>query len=95
LQLEYSYRPQGSSNVKNLTNATLKGEEVNFLEEHALAAKITKAEALEPQTLKEAKASPDWLLWEKAIHEELAVLKAASTWKLVNAPSNANIVGSK
>jgi Reverse transcriptase (RNA-dependent DNA polymerase) len=60
-----------------------------------LAAEIGETEALEPQTLKEAKSSPDWPLWEKAIHEELAVLKSAGTWELVNAPGNANIVGSK
>ena len=34
-------------------------------------------------------------MWEKAIHEELAVLKAAETWELVDAPIGANIVGSK
>ena len=34
-------------------------------------------------------------MWEKAIHEELAVLKAAGTWELVDAPAGANIVGLK
>ena len=41
------------------------------------------------------KRSLDWPSWEKAIYEELAVLKAAGTWKMVNAPEGANIIGSK
>jgi len=45
--------------------------------------------------LKEAKVRPDWPLWEKAIEEELEVLRGAGTWELVNAPEGANIVGSK
>ena len=45
--------------------------------------------------MKEARSGPDWLLWEKAIEEELAVLKAAGTWELVVSPAGANIVGSK
>jgi hypothetical protein len=34
-------------------------------------------------------------LWEKAIHKELVLLKEASTWNLVDLPTNTNIVGSK
>ena len=79
----------------------LEGEDVgwmfaaDFYEEYALAAEISEAEALEPQTLKEARSHPDWPLWEKAINKELATLKAAGTWELVDIPSNANLVGSK
>jgi len=64
-------------------------------EEYALVAEISEMEALEPRSLAEAKSRPDWPLWEKAIEEELALLKAAGTWKLVNALEGANIVGSK
>ena len=64
-------------------------------EEYALVAEISEMEALEPRSLAEAKSRPDWPLWEKAIEEELALLKAAGTWKLVNAPEGANIIGSK
>ena len=39
----------------------------DFVDEHAMAAEISEAEALEPRTLAEAKSRPDWLLWEKAI----------------------------
>jgi hypothetical protein len=45
--------------------------------------------------LAEAKHRPDWQLWEKAIHEELALLQEAGTWELTKAPNGANIVGSK
>ena len=44
---------------------------IDFYDEYALAAKISEAEALEPQTLKEARSRPDWPLWEKAINKEL------------------------
>ncbi len=43
----------------------------------------------------EAKRWPDWPLWEKAIKEELATLKKASTWKLEAPPPEANVIGSK
>jgi len=46
----------------------------NLVEEHAMAAKIREAEALEPRTLAEAKHRPDWPLWEKAINKELETL---------------------
>jgi hypothetical protein len=34
-------------------------------------------------------------LWEKAIQEELAMLKQTGTYKLVDPPADVNIVGSK
>ena len=46
----------------------------DFIEEYALAAKISEAEALKPCTLDEAKCHSDWLLCEKAIHEDLEML---------------------
>jgi hypothetical protein len=51
----------------------------DFVDEHAMAAEISEAEALEPRTLAEAKSRPDWPLWEKAIAEELEVLRKAGT----------------
>ena len=65
------------------------------LMEDAMMAQMSEMEALEPLSLAVAKQSPDWPSWEKAIHEELAVLKAAGTWETVDAPEGANIVGSK
>jgi hypothetical protein len=64
-------------------------------EEHAFAAETSNAEALEPRSLSEAQKRPDWPLWEKAIQEELATLKAAGTWEIVDAPVGVNVVGSK
>src|SRR5579863_10549540 len=46
-------------------------------------------------TLAEVKCRPDWPHWEKAIEEELAMLKADGTWRLEEAPPRANIIGSK
>src|SRR5258708_2256398 len=63
--------------------------------EHVFMAETADSEALEPHSLPEAKRRPDWLLWEKAIQEELATLKTAGTWKLEEAPPEANIIGSK
>jgi hypothetical protein len=67
----------------------------NVADEYALAAETTNSEALEPQSLGEAQSRPDWKLWEKAIEEELETLRAAGTWKLVDAPEGVNVVGSK
>ncbi|CAA7259930.1 unnamed protein product [Cyclocybe aegerita] len=67
----------------------------DFIDEYAMAAEISEKEALEPHSLAEARTRPDWPLWEKAILEELAVLKAAGTWELVDAPPGANIIGSR
>lgn len=58
----------------------------DFEDKQAMAVEISNAEA---------KAQPDWKLWEKAIEEELAILKAAGTWKLADTPPGANIVGSR
>ena len=63
--------------------------------EDALMAQMSEMEALKPPSLVAARKSPDWPSWEKAIYEELDVLKAAGTWETVDAPVGANIVGSK
>ena len=56
---------------------------------------IAEAEALEPTSLTKAKWHPDWLQWEHGICKELATLKKAGTWDLVEPPVGANIIGSK
>jgi len=40
----------------------------------------------DPKTLQEAKGSPNWLEWEKAITVELEQLDHMGTWQLVNCP---------
>ncbi len=67
----------------------------DFADEYAMAAEISEVEALEPRNLREAKARPDWPLWEKAIEEELRMLRETETWTLVEPPEGANVVGSK
>jgi len=63
--------------------------------EEVLAVETSDMEALEPRTLMEAKRRPDWPLWEKAIEEELATLKKAGTWRMEEAPPEANVIGLK
>jgi len=63
--------------------------------EFIFAAETADAEGLEPCTLTEAKHRPNWPSWEKAIEEELATLKTASTWRLEEALPRTNIIGSK
>ena len=65
------------------------------MEGYAFAAATGAAEALEPQTLAEARRGPDWHHWERAIHEELENLRSNDTWDLVEAPNGANVIGSK
>ena len=67
----------------------------DFLDEYIMVAEMSDLEALELRSLNEAKHQPDWPLWEKAIHKELALLPEAGTWELTDAPNNANVVGSK
>jgi len=65
------------------------------LVEYAMVAEMSEVEGLEPCSLAEVKHSPDWLFWEKAIFKELKTLEEAGTWKLIDPPAGANIVGSK
>ena len=65
------------------------------MEGYAFATITGVSEALEPRMLAEAKRGGDWPLWEEAIKDELATLDRAGTWKLVDAPKGANVVGSK
>jgi hypothetical protein len=48
-----------------------------------------------PISLKEAKKSPDWPEWEKAIKAELEQLRDMGTWKLVNKPFDAILIANK
>ena len=64
-------------------------------EELAMVAEITEVEALEPSSLADARHQPDWSDWERAIEEELATIRDAGTWILVEPPAGANIVGLK
>jgi len=49
----------------------------------------------DPITLKEAKESPNWKEWNKAIHVELDVLKNMGTWRLVDCPKEAVPISNK
>jgi hypothetical protein len=60
-----------------------------------MVAEISNFKAIEPRSLTEARCRPDWLLWEKAIHEELTLLQEAGTRELADVPNGANIISSK
>ena len=48
-----------------------------------------------PRTLAEAKASPEWPEWEKAIKAEMDILGEMGTWKLGDLPKGREAVGCK
>ena len=43
----------------------------------------------DPKIIQEAKASPDWLEWEKAIRVKLDQLEHMGTWQLIDCPVDA------
>ena len=49
----------------------------------------------EPKTLQEAKRSPEWPDWEKAIQTKLTQLNNMGTWKLVKNPSGRAPISNK
>lgn len=63
-------------------------------EEFVIVSEMGETKGIDPTSLTDAKQCPDWLDLEKAIQEELTMLKDAGTWALVK-PPGANIVGSK
>jgi hypothetical protein len=67
----------------------------HFEEEVAMVMATFEVEGLDPTLLADVKHCPDWLDWEKAIHEELALLHETGTWVLVDVPPGANVVGLK
>ena len=48
-----------------------------------------------PNTIEQARESPDSDGWEKAIQTELKVLKEKNTWELVSPPENTNIIANR
>ena len=87
--------------VDNLIGSTWAKDDIPGLEEDCndleqiLIAKTMDVEALEPHSLAEARCCPEWVQWERAIKEEIAMLKAAGTWRLEELPPGANVIGSK
>ena len=58
-----------------------------------MLAAMSNTCGFEPQSLKEAMKSPDWLRWKEAMDEELGALKVHKTWDVADKPENTNIVG--
>jgi hypothetical protein len=87
---EDAKEPGGVWSIKDRSSSLL--EDFNRLK-HVFMVEMAESEVPEHRTLAEAKCRPNWLLWEKAIKEELATLKATSTWRLEEAPPRANVIG--
>ena len=60
-----------------------------------MATAIAESEAMDPQSLEEARRRRDWPRWEEAIKVELDVLKKAGTWGVVERPRGRNVVECK
>ena len=96
-------RGQWSTNTKAMTLAPgiqkpsndWTAELIKYEDEYIFLAEVSNSEALEPRNIKEAKARPDWNLWEEAMEEELRMLREAKTWEVVDMPKDANMLGSK
>ena len=63
-------------------------------EDYGMATMMNEAEDLEPP-YETARKRPDWPRWEEAIKAELISLEKNGTWRLVECPANANVIGSK
>src|SRR6266567_4287468 len=66
--------------------------EATFSSNEELFAIITGDELT---SLKEAKKSPDWPEWEKAIQIELTQLQKMETWRLVEKPPDTILIANK
>ena len=62
---------------------------------YAMVARVSEVEGLDPLTIDEARARPNWPKWDEAISKELASLEAARTWDVVKCPKGVNIIGCK
>jgi hypothetical protein len=49
----------------------------------------------DPKSIEEARKSPEWPEWEKAVHAELDQLKEMKTWELIDPPEGRIPVGNK
>ena len=49
----------------------------------------------DPKTYWEAKESPEWPQWEKAINVELSQIKSMGTWEMVMCPKVAKPISNK
>ena len=76
--------------MNNLFGDEDEEEEMNLIDEtYAIIA------GDELNSLSEAKGSPDWPEWHKAIDEELKLLDEMGTWELVEKPQDAITIPNK
>ncbi|KDR75264.1 hypothetical protein GALMADRAFT_24757, partial [Galerina marginata CBS 339.88] len=67
--------------------ANLASNELGFV------ASLNNANDDLPQSINEAKASPEWEHWEKAINEEYSLLEGMETWELDDLPPERKAIG--
>ena len=103
----HSTRPRVTHDYRQLNDPGLLNELVEIMHEEEKDSPITAAEAIylayndlclapdDPLTLREAKASPDWPEWEKAIQVELNQLAEMKTWELVDVPHDRKPIANK
>jgi len=63
--------------------------------EFAMAIAVAESEAMDPQSLEEARRRKDWPRWEEAMRVKLNALKKAGTWGVVERPKGRNVVACK
>ena len=74
---------------------TLLNPEVQSVES-AMAVQIENGTSDDdPKTLMQAMTRPDWSEWEKAMEEEIALMRKYKVWDVVDSPDDTNIVGSR
>lgn len=56
---------------------------------------VTSAEGDDPKTAKEALVAADWIDWQRAMDEELKVIKDKDVWEETNLPKGKKAVGVK
>ena len=84
----------GEKSVKILPKGIQEGTSMREPEELAMATAIATSEGLQP-TYEEAHKRPDWSKWDLAIQKELEGLKKTGTWKLVEWPTETNVVNNR
>lgn len=79
----------GSGEWANPTVAQDWGAEVHVLVAKAAGDPLS----VDPRSLREAQAAPDWPMWERAIEVEMENLRAHGTYELVERPPGAHVIG--
>lgn len=78
-----AFRPISEANPQDNNEEASSNQAVD---EICFMGSASTADERLPQTINEAKASPEWPEWEKAINEEYSLLECMGTWELDDLP---------